>query len=164
MNRNVITTERVRMFGRRQRQYIIAYLAIEKSMESSGGNHVLEAPGGTNSDEACLILPEDTHLPAMKCQLVERLVKVFKGEHKTHRNIKDQEVAFMKSATRWMRNIANNKQWAKSTHFWIFFCLQIHLLLSPPSFKYWLLFLPPKGKMYQTRRILPESLPDFGQP
>ncbi len=96
ISNEVLTKERVRMFSRRQRCYMLAYLAIERAKMKQEGNIL-------SDDENIPI-----HLPEMSCRLVERLVKIFKKPHKSHRNILDQEKRFINDATKWMI-IYNNK-------------------------------------------------------
>ena len=84
------------MFSRRQRGYMLAYLAIERAKDKQQNN--------TLSDDANIPL----HLPEMSCQLIERLVKVYKSPHKCHRNILDHEKRFIDDAAKWMQVCNNN--------------------------------------------------------
>lgn len=95
-----LTKREVRLFARRQRRYILAYLGIEKAKDP--GMVVLNI----GDDEQNLQLPDGIHLPEMSCQLVERLVKVFKQPHKCHRNIYDQDWRFIDTVVGWMKRVS----------------------------------------------------------
>jgi len=85
----VLTKERMRLFAKRQRRYILAYLGMEHAKDSIVIPHV----------------NQELHLPEMSCQLVKRLVCIFKHPHKSHRNILDQETEFLDSVVQWMKGI-----------------------------------------------------------
>ena len=98
-NKKVITLECVRLFGRRIRRYMLAYLAIDNVQNN---NH----QESTHLQHST----EDPHLkiPEMSLQLVERLVKVHKSPRKSHRNILDSEMKFLRCVARWMKKRSGN--------------------------------------------------------
>ena len=71
---------------------MLAYLGIDAAREKETDGSL-----GYYSDV-------DLKVPAMSVQLVERLVKVHKSPHKSHRNILDLEMKFLRCVTGWMRN------------------------------------------------------------
>ena len=106
MSDAVITKDRVRLFGRRKRRYMLAYLGLEKAKESMH-IHGNDGNGNENRGES-MELPEGIHFPEMSCSLVERIVKVFSKHHRSHRNIFDQDSEFIDSVAGWMRKSASN--------------------------------------------------------
>ena len=83
----------VRLFGKRTRRYMLAYLALEKAKHNECGG-TLSSP---TNDKAM-------DLPEMSCALVEKIVKVYKQPHKAHRNIADSEKGFLKCAAKYMKS------------------------------------------------------------
>ena len=73
------------------RNYMLAYLGIEDAKARQADGSL------THSADLDLTLPE------MSVQLVERLVKVYKSPHKSHRNIVDSERKFLHSVAGWMK-------------------------------------------------------------
>ena len=104
----VLTKEHIRMFARRQRRYILAYLALENAKTNDN------QPGDENDEAAGR---PQIHLPEISCRLIERVVKVYKAPHKCHRCTMDQEFKFLNSVNneneskyineivRWMKKI-----------------------------------------------------------
>ena len=88
ISRETVTIDHVRRFARRARSYIIAYLAL--SNVKKNGSLV---EGSTEEGDAL-----EGH-PKMSVSLIEKIVKIYK----THRNIVDQELAFIKSVIDEMR-------------------------------------------------------------
>ena len=74
-NKNVIKLKSVRLFRRRMRNYMLAYLGIEMAKAKQ--------TDGIMQHSADL----DLTLHKMSVQVAERLVKVYKSPHKCHRNI-----------------------------------------------------------------------------
>ena len=99
-NKKVITLECVRLFGRRIRRYMLAHVAIDNVQNN---NH----QESTHLQHST----EDPHLkiPEMSLQLVERLVKVHKSPRKSHRNILDSEMEFLRCVARWMKKRSGNR-------------------------------------------------------
>ena len=97
-NIKVITIGCVRLFGRRIRRYMLAYLGIEQSRAA-------EKTTSTLLLHTTVQLTSEPHLkvPAMSLQLVERLVKVHKSPSKSHRNILDSEMKYLRQVVRWMK-------------------------------------------------------------
>ena len=87
----------MRLFGRRQRTYMLAYLGLERVKEDNVGGPIIAHNGDGSSP---------LHLPEMSCALIEKLVSRFRNKCKTHRNIKDQEVKFLDSIVNWMKRQA----------------------------------------------------------
>ena len=82
-NKTVIKIESVRLFGRRMRNYMLAYLGIEMAKLQQ-------------TDVTLQQFPElNLSVPEMSLQLVERLVKVYKSPHKCHRSVLDTEKQFL---------------------------------------------------------------------
>ena len=91
--KTVLTKERMRSFSKRQRRYVLAYLGIEFAKDNCDNNNQLDG----------------IQLPEMSCRLVERLIKVFKQPHRTHRNIIDQDSSYiddiyMDKVVDWMKS------------------------------------------------------------
>ena len=76
-NKTVITKRRVRLFGRKIRRYMLAYLSIEITKQE-------------NFEAAAHAVP-DLKLPEMSSSLVEKIVKIYKSPKKSHRNVRDHE-------------------------------------------------------------------------
>ena len=91
----VITKNCVRLFGKRQRRYMLSYLALERAKEA-------QSTGSLSYEEGGLQIPE------MSCSLVERIIQVHKAPKKTHRNIRDQEKKFLDFVVDWMKKCAVN--------------------------------------------------------
>ena len=88
----ILTKQSVRMFGRRARRYMLAYLALEEAKDASNIS-------ATSQN----INQHSVSLPSMSCALVEKIVKVYKQPHKAHRNIADSEKGFLKAAASYMK-------------------------------------------------------------
>ena len=82
----ILTKTMIRKLAKRQRRYILAYLGLD----------AVEYNGQGES-------------PKMSCQLIERLVKVYKQPHKCHRNILDQEKRFLLNIVDCMKNVSKSK-------------------------------------------------------
>ena len=97
-----LTKREVRLFARRHRRYILAYLGIKKAKDPDSIllNH---SDDSDCAGKETLHLPDGIHLPEMSCQLVERIIKIFKQPHKCHRNIVDQDRKFLHSVAQWMK-------------------------------------------------------------
>ena len=116
-NETVITKERARLFSRRQRRYMLAYLGLERAKESTQ-TQVSDNENNNNHDDqsTALHLPCGVHLPAMSCQLIERLMRVFKHPHKCHRNILDQESKFLESVVSIMKDTSSKLTHSLTRH------------------------------------------------
>ena len=88
-----LTKQSVRIFGRRLRRYILAYLVIESAKEEAITSAPLQSANG-----------DEIYLPAMSCQSVERIVR----RKKSHRNIADSEKNFLKFAMQQMKETSKN--------------------------------------------------------
>ena len=95
------TLESVRLFGRRMRRYMLAYIGLEIAKERQQADSSLQ-PSSTNNNNINL------NLPQMSCALVERLVSVHKKRKRSHRNIADQEKKFLESVVQEMKRKAAN--------------------------------------------------------
>jgi len=84
---NILTKERIRLFARRQRRYILAYLSLEHCREHQQN-------------------PQQDSTPKMSCSLVERLVKKYKSPKQSHRNILDSETRFLNDVVALMKKSA----------------------------------------------------------
>ena len=90
-NQSTLNKQSVRLFGRRIRRYMLAYLGIETAKAKQA------------DDSTASFLDLNFSVPEMSVQLVERLVKVHKSPHKTHRNILDSEQRFLKQVVEWVK-------------------------------------------------------------
>ena len=95
--KTILTKKMVRLFGRRTRRYMLAYLSLEKAKEEAENNDAGMDIDGEAPDN-------DHNLPEMSSALVEKIIKVYKQPHKVHRNIADTEKGFLKSAAAMMRS------------------------------------------------------------
>ena len=91
-NKTILPIHRIRLFSRRIRCYMLSYLGIEAAKVKQQEENMPNPPG------------PDLKIPEMNVQLVERLVKVYKSPHKSHRNILDSETKFLSSVVSWMKS------------------------------------------------------------
>lgn len=83
IGRDIISIERMRLFGQRQQHYILAYLALHDVKVTKEEEIEKDKKVGEDS-------------PKMTCSLIENIVvKKFCEPHKSHRSIADQDVKFI---------------------------------------------------------------------
>ena len=84
ISRNIMTTERQRMFSRRARQYMLAYNAIDNNNDANEANTA--ANGGepaANEDKKTTFV------------LIESIIKNYKHTYKTHRSVTDSDTGYI---------------------------------------------------------------------
>ena len=93
----ILSKEMARKFAKRQRRYILAYLFIDKAKEDGSAEQS----------------------PKMSCQLVERVLKLYKKRKRCHRNILDHEKRYLgevakEQEERFLRGVINSMKHSHS--------------------------------------------------
>ena len=84
ISRDIMTTERQRMFSRRARQYMLAYNAIDNNTNNNEPNEPIAAANAQETDDKKTTFA-----------VIERIIKNYKHTYKTHRSVADSDTGYI---------------------------------------------------------------------
>lgn len=91
ISRNIMTTERQRMFSRRAQQYMLAYHAIDANTEK---NKTIKETTTANTEETSTIEVRKENNKTTFA-LIENVIKNYKHTYKTHRSVADSDTGYI---------------------------------------------------------------------
>jgi hypothetical protein len=84
ISRDIMTTERQRMFSRRARQYMLAYNAIDNNNNNEPNGPIAPAANA-----------QETNDKKTTFALIESIIKNYKHTYKTHRSVADSDTGYI---------------------------------------------------------------------